>query len=46
MHRFSFEPVRALCPRTHWTGYLTPAEAQGELFAEEQKEVAATGAAL
>jgi ribonuclease HII len=44
MHRFSFEPVRANCARTHWTGYLTPAAAQGELFSEESAQLAAVGA--
>jgi ribonuclease HII len=44
MHRFSFEPVRANCSRTHWTGYLTPAASQGELFAEETTQLEATGA--
>jgi ribonuclease HII len=46
MHRFSFEPVRSHSSRTHWTGYLAKAEAQGELFGEEQQELAAAGAAL
>jgi len=32
LHRFSFEPVRMNCSRAHWTGYLTQAPAQGELF--------------
>ena len=44
MHRFSFEPVRANCTRTHWTGYLTRAAAQGELFSEESAQLAAVGA--
>lgn len=46
MHRFSFEPVRATSTRTHWTGYLTRAEAQGELFSEEEAELAPAGAAV
>ncbi|MGA8026251.1 MAG: ribonuclease HII [Bryobacteraceae bacterium] len=32
LHRFSFEPVRANCSNVHWTGYITDAPAQGELF--------------
>jgi len=32
MHRFSFWPVRASSTRLHWTGYLSPSDAQGELF--------------
>lgn len=35
LHRFSFEPVRLNCPQVHWTGYLTDAPAQAELFPEE-----------
>ena len=34
LHRFSFEPVRMASARVHWTGYLTDAPVQGELFAE------------
>lgn len=34
LHRFSFEPVRMNSARVHWTGYLTDAPVQGELFAE------------
>jgi ribonuclease HII len=33
LHRFSFEPVRANCPRTFWSGYLNE-PVQGDLFAE------------
>ncbi len=32
LHRFSFEPVRASSSKVHWTGYVTDAPAQGELF--------------
>lgn len=34
LHRFSFEPVRRNSSHVHWTGYLTGAPAQGELFPE------------
>ena len=33
LHRFSFEPVRASCPRTFWSGYLNE-PVQIDLFAE------------
>jgi ribonuclease HII len=32
LHRFSFEPVRACCPQSHWTGYITD-PVQTNLFA-------------
>jgi ribonuclease HII len=32
LHRFSFEPVRRNCARTHWTGYINGPPLQGELF--------------
>lgn len=32
MHRFSFEPVRAATPLTHWRGYITDAPVQESLF--------------
>jgi len=35
LHRFSFEPVRANSSKLHWTGYITDAPAQGELFGQE-----------
>ena len=35
LHRFSFEPVRMNSARVHWTGYLTDAPVQGELFLDE-----------
>ncbi|HEX3680958.1 MAG TPA: ribonuclease HII [Bryobacteraceae bacterium] len=41
LHRFSFEPVRMNSARVHWTGYLTDAPVQGELFSEEATEGAA-----
>jgi len=34
LHRFSFEPVRESSRTVHWTGYLTDAPEQGELFDE------------
>lgn len=34
LHRFSFEPVRMSSSRVHWTGYVTDAPVQGELFSE------------
>ncbi len=46
MHRFSFWPVRASSARIHWTGYLSPCDAQGELFDEilaETEELFASG---
>lgn len=44
LHRFSFEPVRMNSARVHWTGYLTDAPLQGELFAEGENEAAAVDA--
>ena len=41
LHRFSFEPVRMNSARVHWTGYLTDAPVQGELFAEATEAAAA-----
>lgn len=35
LHRFSFEPVRATSSHVHWTGYLTDAPVQGELFEDD-----------
>src|SRR5581483_11148768 len=32
LHRFSFEPVRSNSAKVHWTGYLTDAPMQAELF--------------
>ncbi len=32
LHRFSFEPVRANSERVHWTGYISDAPIQCELF--------------
>ena len=40
LHRFSFEPVRMNSSRVHWTGYLTDAPAQGELFSDAPDAVA------
>jgi len=39
LHRFSFEPVRENSSRVHWTGYLTGAPAQGELFSDAEGAV-------
>ena len=48
MHRYSFAPVRACCPRVHWTGYISAPLAQKELFtgahASEMQEVLLAGA--
>lgn len=47
MHRFSFWPVRASSDRVHWTGYLSPSDAQGELFEQavaEQEALLLAGA--
>jgi ribonuclease HII len=42
LHRFSFEPVRANSSQVHWTGYVTDAPLQGELFEEPLSETALT----
>ena len=51
LHRFSFWPVRVNCSHVHWTGYMTGAPAQGELFGDvpdnnELTELIRAGAAI
>ncbi len=43
LHRFSFFPVRASSPHTHWTGYLGQ-PVQGELFETGEFEAAVLAA--
>jgi ribonuclease HII len=40
LHRFSFWPVRANCPKVHWTGYVNGAPVQAELFGDPLPDVA------
>lgn len=47
LHRYSFLPVRASSAHLYWTGYVTPADAQGNLFAEmEAAEILSAGASV
>lgn len=46
LHRFSFWPVRVSCPQVHWTGYISSAPAQAELFDSATTDMLAEEAAL
>jgi ribonuclease HII len=47
LHRYSFLPVRASSSHSHWAGYLTAADGQGNLFADaELAEIASAGASV